>query len=126
MAHAGLVVGGVATENARVGESLEVIRREWARMSETGPTARELEDAKTFLTGSYPLRFSSTGNIAGMLLGIQMEDLGIDYVNDRNDLIEAVTLEDVRRVAAELYRAGDLTVVVVGRSSQAAASPEDG
>ncbi len=103
-----------------------MIRREWARMSESGPTAQELEDAKTYLTGSYPLRFSSTGKIAGMLLGIQMDDLGIEYVNIRNDLIEAVTLDDVRRVAAELYRAEDLTVVVVGRPTQAAASPDGG
>ncbi len=126
MDHAGLVIGGVATESERVGESLEVIRREWARMSESGPATQELEDAKTFLTGSYPLRFSSTGKIAGMLLGIQMDDLGIEYVNIRNNLIEAVTLDDVRRVAAELYRAEDLTVVVVGRPTQAAASPEGG
>ena len=115
MERSGVVAGGVATENERVGESLEVIRREWARMGENGPTAEELKDAKTYLTGSYPPRFSSSGSIAGMLLGIQIEDLGIDYVNRRNDLIEAVTLEDVRRVAAGLYRVEDLTVVVVGR-----------
>ena len=113
--HAGLVMGGVATQNARAGESLEVIRLEWQRMSESGPSPAELEDAKTYLTGSYPLRFSSTGRIAGMLLGIQLDDLGIDYVNKRNDLIDAVTLEDARRVAAGLLRAEDLTFVVVGK-----------
>jgi zinc protease len=50
-----------------------------------------------------------------MLLGIQLDDLGIDYVNKRNDLIDAVTLEDARRVAAGLLRAEDLTFVVVGK-----------
>ncbi|MDJ0608805.1 MAG: pitrilysin family protein [Kiloniellales bacterium] len=112
--HAALIGGGVATQNARVGETLEVIRSEWGRMAEDGPTAEELEAAKTFLTGSYPLRQSSTGRIAGMLLAIQEESLGIDYINRRNDLIEAVTLEDVRRVAKRLYDAEELTVVVVG------------
>ncbi len=121
--HAGLVMGGVATQNARTGESLEVIRLEWERMSESGPTREELEDAKTYLTGSYPLRFSSTGSIAGMLLGIQLDDLGIEYVNKRNDLIDAVTLEDARRVAAGLLRAEDLTFVVVGKPDGVA--PED-
>jgi zinc protease len=121
--HAGLVMGGVATQNARTGESLEVIRLEWKRMSESGPTREELEDAKTYLTGSYPLRFSSTGRIAGMLLGIQLDDLGIDYVNERNDLIDAVTLEDARRVAAGLLRAEALTFVVVGKPDGVA--PED-
>jgi zinc protease len=113
--HAGLMMGGVATQNARAQESLEVIRLEWARMSESGPTPEELEDAKTYLTGSYPLRFSSTGRIAGMLLGIQLDDLGIDYVNERNGLIDAVTLEDAKRVAAGLLRAEDLMFVVVGK-----------
>ncbi len=84
-------------------------------MSVSGPTPEELEDTKTYLTGSYPLRFSSTGRIAGMLLGIQLDGLGIDYVNVRNDLIDAVTLEDAKRVAARLLHAEDLTFVVVGR-----------
>lgn len=115
MEHSATIQGGVATANARVGESLAVIREEWARMGESGPTAEEVDDAKTFLTGSYPLRFSSTGNIAGMLLGIQLDDLGIDYVNLRNDLIEAVSTEQAQRVARELFRPEDLTVVIVGR-----------
>jgi zinc protease len=113
--HAALLIGGVATANGRVGQSLELIRREWARMAEAGPSAEELAAAKTFLTGSYPLRQSSSGRIAGMLLGIQLEDLGIDYINRRNGYIEAVTLEDARRVARRLYRADRLTVVVVGQ-----------
>ena len=96
----------------------------------SGPNAEELKDAKTYLTGSYPLRFSSTANIAGMLLAIQLDDLGLDYVNLRNDLIEAVTPEDVRRVSAELFRADELTFVIVGRpdgvASEAAGSGEGG
>jgi len=112
--HGAMVYGGTATQNARVGESLELIRQEWRRMAEKGPTAEELEAAKRYLTGSFPLRFSSSDNIAGMLVGMQLEDLGIDYLEKRNDYVEAVTLEDARRVAAELYRPGALTVVVVG------------
>ncbi len=113
--HAGLVLGRVATQNDRVKESLEVIRREWARMAKSGPTAEELTDTKAHLTGSYPLRFSSTANIAGTLLAIQLYNLGIDYVNEQNELIEAVTLADVRRVANELFQVDELTFVVVGR-----------
>ena len=128
--HSALVRGGVATANARAGESLGVIREEWARMGAEGPTAEEVEDAKTYLTGSYPLRFSSTSGIAGTLLGIQLDDLGIDYINIRNDLIEAVTVEDAQRVARELFRAEDLTVVIVGRpdgvASEKPAAEENG
>ena len=113
--HAALVAGGVATQNARVATSLELIRAEWSRMAEAGPSATELEAAKTYLTGSFPLRFSSSGRISRMLVGMQLEDLGVDYLDRRNSYIEAVTLDDVRRVARRLYDPAKLTVVVVGQ-----------
>lgn len=115
MEHSALLQGSVATANERAGESLAVIREEWARMGAEGPTAAEVDDAKTYLTGSYPLQFSSSGEIADTLLGIQLEELGIDYVNIRNDLIDAVTADDAQRVARQLFRPEDLTVVIVGR-----------
>jgi zinc protease len=128
--HAGMVMGGVGTANARVGESLEVIREEWRRLSENGPTEQEVADAKTYLTGSFPLNLTSTRSIASILVGVQIEDLGIDYINRRNDLIEAVSVEDARRVAAELLKPGNLTVVVVGKPEgvepTVAAPPADG
>jgi len=112
--HGDMVYGGTATQNARVGESLDLIRQEWRRMAEAGPTEEELEAAKRYLTGSFPLRFNSSDNIAGMLVGMQLEDLGIDYLEKRNSYIEAVTLDDAKRVARELYQPDALTVVVVG------------
>jgi zinc protease len=119
---AALVIGGVATQNGRVAQSLDLIRAEWRRMAEAGPNETELRDAKTYLTGSFPLRFSSSGRISGMLAGMQYQDLGIDYLERRNGLIEAVTLDDARRVAARLYDADKLTVVVVGRPDGIAAT----
>lgn len=115
MDHAALIVGGVATENARAGQSIELIRAEWRRMRESGPTAEELEDAKTYLTGSYPLRFTKTDRIARILVGLQLDRLGIDYIERRNGLIEAVTLDDVRRVANRLLDPEALSFTVVGR-----------
>lgn len=113
--HSALILGGVATENARVAESLEIIRAEWARIATEGPTAEELDNAKTFLTGSFPLRFDSTGALADILAAMQFQNLGIDYLDRRNDYIESITLEDTRRVAAALFRPDDLTAVVVGQ-----------
>ena len=112
---AALVVGGTATANERVAESLAVIREEWTRMAAEGPSAEGLEHAKTYLTGSFPLRFSNSPRIAGMLVGMQQENLGIDYLERRNAYIEAVTLEDAKRVAAELFQPDKLIVVVVGK-----------
>ncbi|MFQ5955889.1 MAG: M16 family metallopeptidase, partial [Kiloniellales bacterium] len=115
MDHAALVVGGVATENARAGRSIELIRGEWRRMRESGPTVEELGRAKTYLTGSYALRFTRTDRIARILVGVQLDRLGIDYIDRRNGLIEAVTLADVRRVANRLLDPEALSFTVVGR-----------
>jgi zinc protease len=112
---AGVWLGGVGTANERVAESLEVIREEWRRMAEEGVSEAELETAKRYLTGAYPLRFDSNGDIARILVGLQQESLGRDYPDIRNDLIEAVTTEDVARVAAEWLRPDELAFVVVGQ-----------
>ena len=114
MDHAPLWLGGVGTANAAVDESIRLVRQEVARMAAGEVGAEELADAKTYLTGSFPLRLTSNDQIASMLVSIQVDDLGIDYLEERNGYIEAVTLEDVRRVAARLYHPDRLLVVVVG------------
>jgi zinc protease len=112
--HGGLILGGVATENAQVAEALHIIRGQWQRMHDNGPTEKELEDAKTYLTGSFPLQFSSTGNIASILVDIQQNHLGIDYINRRDRIINGVTLADAKRVARRLFDPAKLSLVVVG------------
>jgi zinc protease len=113
--HGAVFVGNVATKNEAVGQSLEVIENELRRLAEQGPTAEELESAKSYLTGSYALRFESSSSIANQLLWIQIEDLGIDYVNHRNELIEAVSLEDIKRVAKRLFETDRLITTIVGK-----------
>ena len=115
MDYAALFMGRVATENSSVAESLDILRAEFARMRDDGVSEQELIDAKTYLTGSFPLRLDSNGKIARLLVGIQLENLGIDYIERRNDYIEAVTLEDISRVARRLLRPEDLEVVIVGK-----------
>ncbi|MEE4120383.1 MAG: pitrilysin family protein [Paracoccaceae bacterium] len=107
--------GFVSTVNDRVGETVGVVRNEWERMVEEGVTEEELERAKTYLTGAYPLRFDGNERIANILVGMQLDDMPIDYVNTRNDKVAAVTLQDVQRVAAEVIRPDDLHFVVVGK-----------
>ena len=111
---AGLIFGSAGTANANVGETLSLLRQEWTRMAKDGMSESELADAKTYLTGSYPLRFTSSGSIARMLVGIQRDNLGIEYMDRRNGLINAVSLADVNRAAKNLLQADNLTVVVVG------------
>ena len=113
--HAELLVGRVASANDRIAEAIAVIRAEWARLATEGVTQEELDAAKTYITGEYPLRFDGNGEIAKIMVGMQSIDLGPDYVVNRNDFIEAVTLEDINRVAAYLLRPEDLHFTVVGQ-----------
>ncbi|MEO0819796.1 MAG: pitrilysin family protein [Pseudomonadota bacterium] len=110
-----LYLGRVQTANARVAESIAVIREEWARMAAEGVTEEELAKAKRYLTGAFPLRFDSNAKIARFLVGMQESGLGTGYIDERNGLIEAVTLEDIRRVAARVLQPDALSVVVVGK-----------
>ncbi len=115
MDHAGLVLGSTATVNARVGETVKVIRDEFARMQKDGPTQKELDEAVAYLTGAYALRFDTNSKIAGQLLGTMTARSGIDYIKNRNALIRAVTLADVKRVAKRILKADQLTFTIIGK-----------
>lgn len=106
--------GGMSGSNATTAEAVELIRAEWARMAE-GVTDQELTDAKTYLTGEYPLRFDGNGRIASILAGMQLIGFPIDYIDTRNAKVEAVTSEDVSRVAQRLLDPERLRFVLVGR-----------
>jgi zinc protease len=113
--HTSIFGGGVATKNDEIAQSLDVIRAELKRMADDGPTPAELDNAKKYLTGSFALRFDSNSKIANQLLWILRENMGIDYVDKRNALVEAVTLDDMKRVAKRLLKTDDLIVTIVGK-----------
>jgi zinc protease len=112
--HSGTVSGGTQTRADQAEAVIALIRQEIARFAKDGPSADELANAKAYLSGNYPLRFVTSGDIAGQLLGLQLDGRGIDYVDRRYGLIDAVTIDDVRRVARRLFGSGDMTVVRVG------------
>ena len=115
MDHAELYLGQFNSANEKAGEAIAITRAEWARLAQGGVTQEELDKTKTYLTGSYPLRFDGNGPIARILVGMQTEDLPIDYATTRNAKIEAVTREDVARVARRILRPDALHFVVVGQ-----------
>jgi zinc protease len=94
--------------------SLSVIREEFAKMRNPGVTQQELDGAKQYLVGAWPLRFTTTGKVAQLLVEVQHDHLGLDYLDRRNKLIQAVTLADVQRVSKRLYNPDVLTTVIVG------------
>ncbi len=108
-------MGQVSSANDRVAKAIEVIRDEWTRAATKGVTAEELQAAKTYLTGAYPLRFDGNGPIADIMVGMQMQGLPIDYIATRNDKINAVTLESINKVAREILHPDQLHFFVVGQ-----------
>lgn len=115
MDRADLILGQFSASNDKVAEAIRVVQAEWGRIVNEGVTPEELKATKTYLTGSYPLRFDGNGPIASILVGMQMDGMPIDYVTTRNAKVEAVTMDDIRRVAARLFKPEALQFVVVGQ-----------
>ena len=112
---ADMLIGRFASANDRVAEAISVVKDEWARIAQGGLTEVELAEAKTYLTGAYPLRFDGNSPIARILVGMQTIGLTPDYITTRNERVDAVTLEDVKRVSQRLFQPENLRFVVVGQ-----------
>ena len=110
-----MITGSVGSENAKLADAIKIIQRQWKLMAEEGPTAQELKDAKTFITGSFPLAFSSSDGLSSTLAAMQYNNLGIDYLQRYNDLINGVTLQQAKKTAARLLIPDSLFFVVVGK-----------
>jgi zinc protease len=113
--HAAMLAGGTSTKNERAAESMAVIENEIRDLSDVGPAEEELDKAKKYLIGSYALRFDTSTKIAGQLVSLQAEGFDVDYLDERNRLIAAVTMEDAKRVAKRLFGDGKLLVIIAGR-----------
>lgn len=107
--------GGMATRTENTEQAITLVKQEIARLGKEGPTEEELEATKKFLIGNYPLRFDSSSKISRQLVGIQNDNLGIDYFDQRNSYIEAVTLEQAKEAAKRLLDPSQLLLVTVGQ-----------
>ena len=110
--------GSSSTMNDKANQVVELIKANIARLGKEGPTEEELTDAKEYLTGSFPLAFDSNEKIAKNLMGFRQDDMAVDYVEKRNDYFNAVTLEDLQRVAATYMKPEDFTFVMVGKPTE--------
>ena len=109
------MLGQFSSSNDLVGQAITVVKEQWADLAANGVSQEERDAAVRYMTGEYPLRFDGNGTIAGILAAMQSDEIPVDYVTNRNAYVEAVTLEDIRRVAARLLRPEDLHFVVVGQ-----------
>ncbi len=123
MSKASIWVGSVATRADAIRQTVQVVKDTMKQFADSGPTQTELDDAKTYLTGSFPLAFASNSGTAAQLGAFQRQNLDIGYVARRNSLIQAVTLADVKRVAKRLFDPARLTVVIGGSPADGRAQP---
>ena len=121
MNHAALLQANLSASNEKVAEALKLLRQEWAKMAKDGATAQEVQDAKSYLTGSLPLELTSTDDISDTLNGLQRDGLNYNYINQRNAELNAVTAADIKRVAARLLKPENLTIVLVGQPANVTA-----
>jgi zinc protease len=113
--HVALIRGSAQSENANVAQAIDLTRAELARIYRDGATQAEVNDAITYLTGSFALDLDSNSKIASVVHGYQTAGRDITYINRRNDLIRAVTLEQVNAVIRRLFNPDAYTFVVVGQ-----------
>ncbi|MCB1838978.1 MAG: insulinase family protein [Rhodospirillales bacterium] len=104
-----------STATSNVNEVIKITREEWKKMIDTAISEKELKDAKNYMIGALPLSLTSTDKIAGLLISIQMDDLPIDYLDQRQQKIEATTIADVQRVAQRLLKPESFTTILVGK-----------
>lgn len=111
----GVLVGSCSTANARVGELLTVLRAEWRRMAEDGPTAAEMEEAIAFMTGSQPLQFTDSRRIAATLLAMRRNGRPLDWLAHRPERLAAISRDHAAKLAGRLLQPGALSVTVAGQ-----------
>ena len=118
--NASIILGNVQSDKTKIATAIDVTKDEMAKFAREGATEKELADAKTYLTGSFPLTFDSNAKIARNLNGFQRSGLSADYVEKRNAMIQAVTLAKVNEMAKKYYDPAKLVVVIAGSPAQAA------
>src|SRR6202012_5370530 len=122
MEHSAGFVGNTGTRAEGAGETVDAINKEVRRMAEDGPTQQELDEAKSYLKGSQMLALDTSSKLGAAMLQYQLDRLPIEYIEKRNAIVDAVTLDQAKAVAQQMWGEGLLTVIV-GRAPQAAAQP---
>jgi zinc protease len=113
--HSGLVLASGSTKNATAGEVLDIVKTEFGKVHDDGITETEMNEAKTYISGSFPLSLTSTERLAATLMQLRVYNLGIDYLDRRDAQIDAVTLADTKKIAEQLLDPAKLTTVMVGQ-----------
>jgi zinc protease len=108
----------VQTKNESANQAIEEIFKELKRIRTEPVTDKELADAKAYLTGSFPLRMDTSAKIAAMMTSVEIYNLGLDYPQKYPAFINAVTKDDILRVAKKHLDPDKIVIVVLGDQDQ--------
>ncbi len=120
--YAGTIQGSVATRQDRFAQTLQLLQQIWRDFPNT-ITPAEVDQAKEYLLGSFPLRFSSTPRLAEILMSMQEDNLGADFLERRNDLLRAVDHAAVVAAAKKYFNPEHLLIAIVG--AEFSSSPKE-
>lgn len=109
-----LIKGSFSSTPENYDRVQEIIKSEWKQMGEKGVSEKELEEAKNYLISSYNLRFAAISDISNMLVYMQKDNLGLDFLKKRNDYVREVSREDVNKVAKNIFGNENLIFVNIG------------
>ena len=98
-----LIQGGFSSTADKYEEVKEIFEEEWEKFGKAGATEEEVENAKQYLLSSYNLRFASVADLAEILLYMQKENLGLDFLQNRNKNIEKITTQEVNEAARKYF-----------------------
>lgn len=114
MDYGNLCLGSFESDNAKVNEVMNLIREEWKKVAQLGVTEAEFQASKTGLLAGFALNFTTPQGIASYLLSCHLSGMPCDYINQRNALLQKITLADVNRVAKRAFDVNRLSFVAVG------------
>ncbi len=109
----------VQTKNDSASKVIEEILEAFKRIRAEAVSDQEIEDAKAYLTGSFPRRLDTNRKIADLLVAMEFYNLGLDYINKYPELIKSITKDDIIKVAKKYINLEDLVFVVVAKQSEA-------
>ena len=109
--------GGAGTSNENVDKVIKIIKEQIMKVKKEGVTEEELKNAKNYLINSYVLRLDSNKKVASILLNTQMDGLNIDFFEKRNDYINSVSLEDIKKIANRILDENEIFFLVIGNPS---------
>ncbi len=108
------------TKNESANTAIREVLKEIRRIRREPVTDEELSDAKSFLTGSFPMRIETSSRIAGFLVAVEFYELGSDYIDRYPEYINSITKENILRVAEKYLNPVNYVLVVVADQEKAA------